>query len=156
MEKIPNPYYFHACVATPNYSVLKSTQNTVTQTECMFNTCCDLIISTQSSCGSCGSSLWSLEAVSLQQESCDFAYQFNAKMSTVHGCARRPNLHWFFFLNVLSFLLSLSFVFSKYLYYFLPFFFCIIFDVPLRSVWISSTFKHMLFCIFLCFRSWTE
>ena len=55
------------------------------------------------------------------------------------------------FLNFLSSFFSFSFVFSIYLYYFLPFFFCIIVGVPLLSICISSIFKHMFCCIFLYF-----
>ena len=39
-----------------------------------------------------------------------------------------------FFFNFLSSFFSFSFVFSIYMYYFLPFFFCIIFNIPLLSL----------------------
>ena len=105
----------------------------------------------QATYGPCSSSLWSIEEVSPQHKSCDCADQCNAKTSTVHGCSRQPDLK----LSSYTFsLLSFLFLFfSIYLYYFLPFFFCIIFDVPLLSISISSTSQHMFCCIFLYFNS---
>ena len=46
----------------------------------------------KTTCGSCGSSLCSLEDIFPQHKSCDCAEQFNAKTSTVYGCTRQPNL----------------------------------------------------------------
>ena len=111
---------------------------------------CSTVFLLNCGCGSCGSTLWSLEDLSPQHKSCDCADQFNAKTSTIHGCKRQLNLKSFF-LNFLSSSVSFSFVFSIYLYYFLPFFFCIISDVPLLPICISSTSKHMFCCIFLYF-----
>ena len=61
-----------------------------------------------------------------------------------------------FFLNFLSSSFFFSFVFSIYLHYFLRFFFCIISDVPLLPICISSTSKHMFCCIFLYFTWWAQ
>ena len=58
-----------------------------------------------------------------------------------------------FFLPEISLFFLFFFVFSKYLHYFLLFFFSIIFDISLFSIFISSTLKHMICWVFL-FLTW--